>query len=93
MLQLKSAGLALTHLRDVAARVWRILRTLFLEVVGFLFLALAGWGALWLVRAFRRFSGEGEALFQIVLVSAFVVMMGGFGISSFWRARRLSRAK
>lgn len=93
MLELRTVGLAARHLREVATRLWRILRTLFLEVVGFVFLALAGWGGLWLVRTFREFDGDGEVLFKMAMVGAFVVMMGTFGISSFWRARRLSRGK
>jgi len=78
-------------LRATAARIWRLLRALCLEVVGFLFLAMAFWGAVWLVRAYRRFDGNAETVFQIALVGIFVVMMGSFGVSSFWRARRISR--
>lgn len=77
----------------VARRIWTVLRILGLEVTGFLFLALAGWGALWLLRTWRAFQGDGETLFKMTLVAAFVAMMAGFGISSFWRARRLSRSR
>ena len=93
MLDPRRLGLAATHLSEVAGRVWRILRTLFHEVIGFVFLVLAGWGALWLIRAFRGFNGEGEGLFKMAVVAVFVVMMSSFGVSSFWRARRISRDK
>ena len=85
--------MATRHVTATLRQIWRILRTLFLEIVGFVFLVLAGWGGLWLIRSFREFDGDGEALFKLVLVSGFVVMMGSFGISSFWRARRISRNK
>jgi len=88
-----AAARAAGPLRETAGRILRILRALFHEVVGFLFLAMAFWGSVWLVRAFRSFDGNGEALFKIVLVGAFVLMMGGFGVSSFWRARRISRGQ
>ena len=93
MLDLKTAVVAARSFSGVAARLWRILRTLFLEVVGLLFLSLAGWGALWLIRAYRTFQGEGDVLFKMLVVAVFVLMMGGFGISSFWRARRISRTR
>ena len=93
MLDTRTIALATHHFRDVATRILRILRTLFHEVMGFMFLAIAAWGGLWLVRNLRQFDGEGEQLFKITLVSVFVLVMGSFGVSSFWRARRISRGK
>lgn len=93
MLDLRTLTLATRHLVETASRVWRILRALFQEVIGFVFLVFAGWGALWLIRSWRQFEGDGEALFKIVLVAGFVLMMGSFGISSFRRARRISRPR
>ena len=93
MLNLRSVLLMTRHLGGALSRVWRILRALFQEVIGFMFFVLAGWGALWLIRTFRQFQGDGEALFKIVLVGVFVLMMTLFGISSFRAARRISRSK
>ena len=90
-LDIRMLGLAREHFGGVVARLWRLLRALFHEVMGFLFLAMAAWGGVWLVRNGRDFQGEG--LFRILLVGAFVLMMGSFGVSSFWRARRISRGK
>ena len=84
---------ATRHLVEMVRRIWNILRVLFHEVTGLLFLVLAAWGALWLVRSYREFQGDGEAVFKMALVAVFVLMMGGFGISSFWRARRISRPR
>lgn len=92
-LDLRTADLARQHFGGVVSRIWRVLRSLFHEVMGFLFLAMAAWGLIWIMRAWPQFQGDGETLFKIVLVGAFVLMMGSFGISSFWRARRISRGK
>ncbi len=93
MVNWKVAASAASGLGEVAARLWRIARVLFHEVIGFLFLALTGWGLLWLLKSWREFQGDSEALFKIGLVTAFVLMMGSFGVSSFWRARRISRGR
>lgn len=89
----RTADLARQHFGGVASRIWRILRTLFHEVMGVLFLAMAAWGGVWIVRAWREPRSDSNTLFQILLVGAFVLMMGGFGVSSFWRARRIARGQ
>jgi hypothetical protein len=93
MTSLRTAELAVRHLGETARRIWKILRVLFHEVMGLLFLVIAAWGLLWMVRTYREFHGEGETVFKLAVVGIFVLMMGGFGLSSFWRARRLSRSK
>ena len=89
----RTVDLARRHFSGVAYRVWRILQTLFHEVMGVLFLAMAAWGVIWMLREWREFRGDGDALFKLLLVGVFVLMMSSFGISSFWRARRISRGK
>ena len=93
MLDIRTLALGVRHFSGVAGRIWKILRALFQEVIGFTFLVFAAWGALWLIRNLRQFQGDGEALFKIVLVAVFVAMMAGFGVSSFRRARRISRSR
>jgi len=93
MLNLNLAGAAARGLVEVVPKIWRIMRSLFLEVMGFLFLAVAAWGLLGWIRLYREFQGEGEAVFKMVLVGGFILMMGSFGVSSFFRARRISRDK
>ena len=89
----RTTGLAVRTLWDTARRIWRILRALFHEVAGLLFLVMAAWGLLWMVKTWREFRGEGETIFKMAVVGVFVLVMGGFGVSSFWRARRLSSGK
>ena len=93
MLNPRTLGLAAHHFSGVAVQLWRILRTLFHEVIGFIFLVLAAWGVFWLIRHVRQFDGEGELLLKIVVVGIFVLTMGSFGVTSFWKARRTSRGK
>ncbi len=93
MTDLRTAEIAVRQFGETARRIWNILRSLFHEVIGLLFLVIAAWGLLWLIRTWREFQGEGEAVFKMAVVAVFVLMMGSFGISSFWRARRISRGK
>ena len=90
---MRTADLARQHFGGVVSRIWRLLRSLFHEVMGCLFLAMGGWGVIWILRILPQFKGEGETLFKIVLVGMFALMMGAFGVSSFWRARRISRGR
>ncbi len=67
-------------------------RTLWHEVIGFLFVCLAVIPGFSLVRGIRNYDGSPGALFRLILTLIFVVIMGGYGISSFLRARRISRS-
>ena len=92
-MDLRAAVATTRSLAEVARQMWRILRVLFQEVLGFLFFVLGAWGILWLARSYRQFHGEGETLFKMAVVALFVTMMSICGFSSFRRARRISRGK
>jgi hypothetical protein len=79
-------------IKHVVPQVIRPIRTLWHEVIGFLFLSLAFLGALSCLRIVRNFDGSPESLFRLILTTCFVVIMGGFGVSSFLRARRITRS-
>jgi hypothetical protein len=66
----------------------RVLHQLWLEVTGFVFLALAAFGGVALTREFAKYqAGHGEpARFAVAL--CFCLTFGYFGVSSFWRVRR-----
>ena len=71
-----------------AAQFGRVLGQLWLEITGFIFLALAAFGTLALGREYNLYA-EGNAPFGRVLVAAgFTAMFAWFGLSSFWRARK-----
>jgi hypothetical protein len=67
--------------RVTVARWGRILSQLWLEVTGFVFLALAAIGGLAFWREWTRHSSIG----RLVLAAAFTILFGWFGVSSFWR--------
>ena len=79
-------------LRHVLPGVIRPLHALWNEVIGFLFIIFTVVAAFYVVRAVRNFDGEIEGLFRIVLPALFGLVMGYFGVSSFVRARKISRS-
>jgi len=83
---------AADFIRHVVPQVIRPLRSLWHEVIGFLFLSLAFLGGVSGFRKARNFDGSPEILFQLIVTGCFVLIMGGFGISSFLRARKISRS-
>jgi succinate dehydrogenase hydrophobic anchor subunit len=79
-------------LQHVLPAVIRPLRVLWNQVIGFLFLVLAAWAIPRGVRSVREFDGNIESFFRLLLTSVFIVTMAGFGIYSFWRARKAARS-
>lgn len=79
-------------LRHVLPGILKPLRSLWNEIIGFVFLCLA---LLPLPRAFRQwqqFNETGEGLSRMAVSLFFIVMMGTFGIHSFLRARKITRS-
>lgn len=71
-------------------------RELFHEVMGFVFFALTLFfifGGQGLVRSYQALGDDPDAGARLMLVGLFVVMFGGFGISSFRRARRIAKGR
>lgn len=79
-------------LQHVLPAVARPARILWNQVIGFLFALLALVAVPRFVRALREFDGDLRSLFEVFLTAVFVLVMGGFAISSFWRAHKLSRS-
>lgn len=67
-------------------------RTLWHEVIGFLFLTLAVWPIPSGIRAFRELDAGRGNVAKVVLTVIFVTIMAGYGISCFRRARKISRS-
>jgi hypothetical protein len=78
--------------RHVVPKVIRPLHSLWNEVIGFLFLSLAFIGAMSGYRIYRHYDGSPETFFRLILVACFVLIMSYYGISSFLRARKISRS-
>jgi len=68
--------------------VIRPLHILWNQIIGFLFLVLA---LLPVPSAIRNFGKEGTGA-NLALTIPFVLLMGWFGIASFWKARKISKS-
>ncbi|MEQ1885642.1 MAG: hypothetical protein ABL967_11325 [Bryobacteraceae bacterium] len=79
-------------LGHVVPGVIKPLHSLWNQVIGFLFLVFTVLSVAYVVRAVRDFNGDAEGLMQIALPALFALVMGYFCISSFWRARKISRS-
>jgi len=70
----------------------RPLRVLWNEIIGFIFILLAIWAAPSAYRHLRDYNGNNESLFRAGLSLIFAGLMAYFGITSFLRARKISRS-
>ena len=71
--------------------VGHVLRALWLEVTGFLFLVLAVIGGGATVREYHRYVAGTAARNRVGIAAIFTLLFLYFGIESFWRARRKSK--
>jgi hypothetical protein len=83
----RTLGALLNAGRTTAAHFVRVLGQLWLEVTGFVFLALSGIGALAFFREYAKYQAGRGALGRLVAAVAFTAMFAWFGVSSFWRVR------
>ena len=79
-------------LQHVLPGVVKPMRVLWNEIIGFVFLAFAVWTIPSAYRHIRDFNGDPDSLFRLILTSVFSFMMIYFGVTSFLRARRISRS-
>lgn len=75
--------------RHVVPGVVRPLHVLWNEVIGFIFFVLA---VFVLVGTVRRTANDPQGFWLLVLGVAFGLVLAGFGLSSFLRARKISRS-
>jgi hypothetical protein len=80
----KQAGMFVKH---VVPAVIKPARTLWNEVIGFVFLCMAGLFATQAVRYWVH-NDPGKCFIAVIPV----LLLGGFGVSSFRRARKISRS-
>jgi hypothetical protein len=79
----------LTH---VMPGVVRPLRVLWNELIGFFFLVLSASAIPSSVRYVRQFQGDAESVFRVGLSITFSCVMAYFAVTSFLRARKISRS-
>ena len=94
MLERSRTGSALlAAIRATAHSFRRVLRQLWLEVTGFMFLAIAAIGAMAGVREYGKYqSGHAAGPGRLALAVCFTVSFAWFGVSSFWRVRRKAKS-
>jgi hypothetical protein len=76
------------HTLPVAMRPARIL---WHQLIGFLFFVLALAPARFEYKALQNFKGDGESWTRVILSGIFILVMLGYAISSFFKARKISR--
>jgi hypothetical protein len=77
--------------RHVVPQLVRPIRSLWHEVIGFLFLSLAFLAGVSGFRVARNLEDPAN-MFRLIITVIFALIMAGFGISSFLRARKISRS-
>ena len=78
--------------RHILPQIIKPIRTLWNEVIGFVFLSLAAFPIPRTIRHWQEYDETGQGLFRVVLSVLFISMMAVFGIHSFLRARKISRS-
>jgi hypothetical protein len=90
--QKNKAGMVNKFLGHVLPGIAKPMHALWNEVIGFFFivLALVFAGSAW--RSLRTLNGQPESVVKAVAAVGFTLLMVYFGISSFWKARKISRS-
>jgi len=84
--------LARQFLGHVLPGVIRPLHVLWNEVIGFLFLVFAAIGGFWVFRTYRDLDTPNGSVSRVLVAAFFAVVMLYYGVSSFWKARKISRS-
>jgi hypothetical protein len=74
--------------RATARAFGHVAHQLWLEVTGFVFLAMAGLGAVALVREYAKYQSGRATAGRIAVAICFTVTFAWFGVTSFWRVRK-----
>jgi hypothetical protein len=70
----------------------RVLHQLWLEVTGFIFLAIAAMGALAGLREYSKYqAGHAAGPGRLLLAICFTASFAWFGLTSFWRVKRKAK--
>jgi hypothetical protein len=86
-----------TFLKHIVPAIVKPIHALWNEVIGFLFLSFAGvfgFRTVSYVRQLQRSTDatSGGALLRVVMAGFCTLLLGWFGVSSFLRARKISRS-
>ena len=85
----RTGSALLKGLRATAGSFGRVLHQLWLEVTGFIFLAIAAIGAITGFREYGKYhAGQETGPGRVILAVCFTLSFAWFGLTSFWRIRR-----
>jgi hypothetical protein len=89
----RAVSAVLAGIRATARSFGRVLHQLWLEVTGFMFLAIATIGAIAGIREYGKYqSGHAAGPGRLLLAVCFTVSFTWFGLSSFWRVKRRAKS-
>jgi hypothetical protein len=77
----------MSGVRATARSLGRALHQLWLEVTGTVFLAMAAFGAIALVREYVKYAAGRTTAGRLAIAICFTLTFAWFGLSSFWRVR------
>jgi hypothetical protein len=86
------ANIVRHFMHHVVPGVIRPLHVLWNEIIGFFFLAFAVWFGSAALRSFRNLDKPGGSLFWVFVSVFAALLMLYFGVTSFLRARKISRS-
>src|SRR5215813_3677493 len=84
----RTYGALVSGARTMFSHFGSALHQLWLEVTGFVFLAFAGIGVVFLFREYSAYHAGRGTSGRIAEAAGFALVFGWFGVSSFWKARR-----
>jgi succinate dehydrogenase hydrophobic anchor subunit len=84
-------GMITEFRRHIVPAVIKPMRVVWNQSIAFLFLALTVIGAFMVYREYQRREAL-DAMLALVLGGLFVALMAFYGVSSLWKARKISRS-
>jgi len=87
----RTLGAVMSGVRATLRSFADALRQLWHEVMGTVFLAMAFFGGIELVREYMKFQLRQTTASRLAIAACFTLAFGWFGVSSFWRVRRKSQ--
>ena len=81
----------MSAVRTTARSFGRAMHQLWLEVTGTVFLAMAAFGGMALVREYMKYAAGRTTAGRVAIAICFTLTFAWFGLSSFWRVRRKSQ--